>query len=114
MGCNRPRSVGKPDEYRDDAGRGHAPLTCGRAHPCSSRRVRAERREAVVWHARRHLWQTPTMIPRLHQPWAQAEPRHGSALAAQHTQLLQRRQRLERQSQRFLDAYQTEVISLSA
>jgi hypothetical protein len=53
-------------------------------------------------------------MPRLHQTWAQAEPQHGSALAAQQTQHLQRRQRLERQSQRLLDAYQTEIISLSA
>jgi hypothetical protein len=53
------------------------------------------------------------MIPRLHQTWAQAEQQHGAALAAQQTHLLQRRQRLERPSQRLLDAYQTEIISLS-
>jgi hypothetical protein len=52
-------------------------------------------------------------MPRLHQTWAQAEPPHGSSLAAQQTQLLQRQQRLERQSQRLLDAYQTEMIRLS-
>jgi hypothetical protein len=75
--------------------------------------VRADRLDAVVWQALSHLWQTPSVIPRLHQTWAQAEPQHGAALAAQHTQLLQRRQCLERQSQRLLDAYQTEVISLS-
>jgi hypothetical protein len=75
--------------------------------------VRADRLDAVVWQALSHLWQTPTVIPRLYQTWAQAEPQHGSALAAQHTQRLQRRQRLERQSQRLLDAYPTEVISLS-
>jgi hypothetical protein len=53
------------------------------------------------------------VIPRLHQTWVQAEQQYGSALAAQQTQLLRRQQRLERQSQRLLDAYQTEVISLS-
>jgi hypothetical protein len=75
--------------------------------------VRADRLDAVVWQALSYLLQTPTVIPRLHQTWAQAEPQHGSALAAQQTQLLQRRQRLERQSQRLLDAYQAEIISLS-
>jgi hypothetical protein len=35
-----------------------------------------------------------------------------TALTAQQTQLQQRRQRLERQTQRLLDAYQTEIITL--
>jgi hypothetical protein len=55
----------------------------------------------------------PGNDPRLHQTWAQAEQQHCSALAAQRTHLLRRQQRLERQSQRLLDAYQTEAISLS-
>ena len=53
------------------------------------------------------------MIPHVHQRWVQAQQQQDSTLAAQHTQLLQRRQRLERQSQRLLDAYQAEIISLS-
>ena len=52
------------------------------------------------------------MIPRLHQTWARAKQQHGSALAVQRAHLSQRRQRLERQSQRLLDAYQPEIISL--
>jgi site-specific DNA recombinase len=114
MLCSRQQSVCKKYEYLYYECRGHAPLTCGRVRSCSSRRVRADRLDAVVWQALSHLLQRPTMIPHLHQTWAQAEQQHGSALAAQHTQLLQRRQRLERQSQRLLDAYQTEVIRLSA
>jgi hypothetical protein len=55
---------------------------------------------------------TPALIPQLHQAWAQAKPQDRSGCAAQQTHLLQRRQRLERQSQRLLDAYQTEIISL--
>jgi site-specific DNA recombinase len=113
MVCTRQRSVCKKYEYLYYECRGHAPLTCGRVGPCPSRRVRADRLDAVVWQALSHLLQTPTMIPHLHQTWAQAEQQHGAALAAQQTQLLQRRQRLERQSQRLLDAYQTEIISLS-
>jgi Recombinase len=100
MVCTRQRSSGKTYAYRYYEGRGHAPLTCGRLPPCPSRRVRADRLDAVVRPARSHVLQTPAMIPRLHQPRAQAEQQHGSALAAQHTRLLQRRQRLERQSQR--------------
>jgi hypothetical protein len=52
-------------------------------------------------------------MPHWHQSWAQAQQQQDSTLAAQHTQRLQRRQRLERQSQRLLDAYQAEMISLS-
>jgi hypothetical protein len=52
------------------------------------------------------------MIPRLHQTWAEAKEHNLSALAAQQDQLRQRQQRLERQSQRLLDAYQAEIISL--
>jgi site-specific DNA recombinase len=111
--CNRQRSVCKKYEYLYYECRGHAPLTCGRLHPCSSRRVRADRLDTVVWQALSHLLQTPTVIPRLHQTWAQAKQQHCSALAAQQAQLLQRRQRLERQSQRLVDAYQAEIISLS-
>jgi hypothetical protein len=53
-----------------------------------------------VWDALCHLLRTPALIPHLHQAWAQAKQQHISALAAQQAQLLQRRQRLERQSQR--------------
>jgi site-specific DNA recombinase len=113
MVCNRQQSVCKKYEYLYYECRGRAPLTCGRLHACPSRRVRADRLDAVVWQALRQLFQTPTLIPHLHQRWAQAQQQQDSTLAAQHTQLLQRRQRLERQSQRLLDAYQAEMISLS-
>jgi site-specific DNA recombinase len=113
MVCNRQQSACKKYEYLYDECRGHAPLTGGRLHPCSSRRVRADRLDAVGWQALSQLLQTPTLIPHLHQSWAQAQQQQDSTLTAQHTQLLQRRQRLERQSQRLLDAYQAEIISLS-
>jgi site-specific DNA recombinase len=53
------------------------------------------------------------MIPHLHQTWAAAQQQNLSGLEAQQAQLRQRQQRLERQDQRLLDAYQTEVITLS-
>jgi hypothetical protein len=52
----------------------------------------------------------PEMIPRLHQTWAEIKEPNLSTLTAQQAQLSQRR--LERQSQRLLDAYQAEVMSL--
>ena len=79
---------------------------------CSSRRVRAERLDTVVWKELCQLLQHPEMIPLLHQTWAEAKEHNLSTLAAQQNQLRQRQQRLERQSQRLLDAYQAEVISL--
>jgi site-specific DNA recombinase len=109
----RQRSVCKKYEYLYYECKGHAPLSCGRPHTCPSRRVRADRLDAVVWQALCQLLQRPTVIPRLCQTWAQAKQQHGSALAAQRAQLSQRRQRLERQSQRLLDASQAEIISLS-
>jgi site-specific DNA recombinase len=53
MVCNRQQSVCKTYADLYDACRGHAPLTCGRLHACPSRRVRADRLDAVVWHALR-------------------------------------------------------------
>jgi len=75
--------------------------------------VRADRLDAIVWESLCHLLRTPSLIPTLHQSWAQAKQHNLTALTAQQTQLLQRRQRLERQSQRLLDAYQAEAITLS-
>ena len=115
MGGSRDVSVGqKREEDVDYHCKGHAPLTCGRVDKCPSRRVRADRLDPVVGEARCHLWRTPALMPHLHQAWAQAKQQNISALAAQQAQLLQRRQRLERQSQRLLDADQAEIISLDA
>jgi site-specific DNA recombinase len=112
MTCTRQLSVCKKYEYLYYDCKGHNPLTCGRLEACPSRRVRADRLDQVVWDALCHLLQTPSIIPQLHQTWAHAQQQSGAALTAQQTQLLQRQQRLERQSQRLLDAYQAEIISL--
>ena len=91
---------------------GHAPLTVGRPTKCPATLVRAERLDAVVWQALEQLLRNPSMIPQLHQTWATAKQQTLSGLEAQQAQLLQRRQRIERQDQRLLDAYQAEIITL--
>ena len=92
---------------------GHSALTVGRTARCAAKLIRAERLDAVVWQALVQLLQTPSMIPHLHQTWTTAQQQRLSGLEAQQAQLVQRQQRLERQDQRLLDAYQTEVITLS-
>jgi hypothetical protein len=74
--------------------------------------VRAERLDEVVWHALCQLLHKPSVIPQLHQTWAEAKQHDLSGLEAQQAQLAQRRQRIERQDQRLLDAYQAEIINL--
>jgi len=106
------KKVGKTYEYLYYYCTGHSPLTCGRVTPCPSRRVRADRLDAVVWQTLCHVLQEPEMIPHLHHTWAHAKQQNLSAVAAQQEHLHQRQQRLERQSQRLLDAYQADVISL--
>src|SRR5262249_49030336 len=91
---------------------GHAPLTVGRPTKCPATLVRAERLDAVVCQALEQLLQNPHVIPQLHQTWAAAKQQTLSGLEAHQAQLLQRRQRLERQDQRLLDAYQAEIITL--
>ena len=87
-------------------------LTRGRVEPCRSRRVRAERLDAVVWQALTDLLQHPDVIPRLHQSWVAAHDQQTSSRQAQHESLNRRQQRLDRQSQRLVDAYQHDIISL--
>lgn len=53
------------------------------------------------------------MMPTLPQSWARARQQSLTALAAHQAPLLPRQQRWERQSQRLLDAYQAEIITLS-
>jgi hypothetical protein len=68
--------------------------------------------DEAVWQALCQLLRKPEVIPQLHQTWAEAKQQNISSLAAQQSQLLQRRQWIERQDQRLLDAYQAEAINL--
>jgi site-specific DNA recombinase len=113
MVCVRQRSVCKTYQYLYDECKGHSPLTVGRPTKCDAKRVRADRLDAVVWQALCQLLRNPNVIPHLHQAWADATQQNLSALEAQQSQLFQRQQRIERQDQRLLDAYQAEVLNLS-
>jgi site-specific DNA recombinase len=113
MSCNRQRSICKKYQYLYYECKGHSPLTAGRAMQCTAKRVRADRLDAVVWQALCQLLRHPHVIPQLHQAWAEAKQQNLSALEAHLSQLLQRQQRIERQDQRLLDAYQAEVLNLS-
>lgn len=112
LSAYRQLSVDKRYEYLYYRCSGHEPLSCGRANKCLSRLVRADRLDTLVWEALSQLLNTPSVIPQLHQVWAHARQQNLSALAAQQAQLSQRQQRLERQSQRLVDAYQGEIINL--
>jgi site-specific DNA recombinase len=113
MGGKRQLRTGTQSHYLYYQCTGHAPLTVGRTQRCPAKLVRAERLDAVVWDALVQLLRHPRVIPHLHQTWAEAQQHDLSGLEAQQVQLVQRRQRLERQDQRLLDAYQAEIITLS-
>jgi site-specific DNA recombinase len=112
MVCIRQLRVCKKYEYLYYACKGHSPLSVGRTTRCNAKLVRAERLDAGVWHALWQLLHNPQLIPQLHQTWAEAKHHTLSGLEVQQTQLVQRRQRIERQDQRLLDAYQAEILNL--
>jgi site-specific DNA recombinase len=112
MVCIRQRSSHKKYEYFYYACKGYSPLSVGRTTKCHAKLVRADRLDALVWDALEHVLHQPSVIPQLHQTWAEAKQDSLSGLEAQQAQLLQRQQRLERQKQRLLDAYQAEIITL--
>jgi len=103
----------KKYEYLYYSCKGHSPLTVGRSDKCQSKLVRSDRFDDVVWQALSELLHKPEVIPQLHQTWAEAKQQNISSLEAQQSQLLQRQQRIERQDQRLLDAYQAEAINLA-
>jgi site-specific DNA recombinase len=115
LGCVCITAKGKtsPTHYLYYECKGHQPMTCGRVTKCPSRLVRADRLDTIVWNSLCELLRNPSLIPTLHQSWAQSKQHDLTALSAQQTQLQQRRQRLERQAQRLVDAYQAEAITLS-
>jgi site-specific DNA recombinase len=112
MVCIRQRSGRKTYAYLYYACQGHSPLSVGRTTKGHAKLVRADRLETLVWHALEPLLHQPSVIPPLHQTWAEAKQHTLSGVEAHQAQLLQRRQRLERQDQRVLDAYQAEMITL--
>lgn len=113
MVCFHLRSTCKKYEYLYYICKGHDPLTVARQTKCQSRRVRADRLDEAVWQALAQLLHKPEVIPQLHTTWAETKRQNISAIDAQQSQLLGRRQKIERQDQRLLDAYQAEIINLS-
>jgi site-specific DNA recombinase len=112
MVCIRQLSVCKKYEYLYYECKGHSPLSVGRTTKCHAKLVRADRLDTLVWHALEQLLHQPSVIPQLHQTWAEAKQHNLAGLEAQQAQLVQRRQRIERQDHRLLDAYQAEIINL--
>jgi site-specific DNA recombinase len=112
MVCIRQRSGSKKYEYLYYACKGYSPLSVGRTTKCHAKLVRADRLDTLVWHALEQLLYQPSVIPQLHQTWAEATQHNLAGLEAQQAPLLQRRQRIERQDHRLLDAYQAEIINL--
>src|SRR5215510_3629714 len=112
MVCIRQRSSRKKYEYFSYACKGYSPLSVGRTTQCHAKLVRADRLDPLVWDALEHVLHQPRVIPQLHQTWEEAKQHSLSGLEAHQAQLLQRQQRLERQDQRLLDAYQAEIINL--
>jgi site-specific DNA recombinase len=111
--CIRQKSICKKYEYLYYECKGHQPLNAGRAVRCPSHNVRADRLDEVVWQSLGQLLRKPTTIKQLHRSWSAAKQQNLDTLTAQQEQLLKRKQRLERQNQRLLDAYQAELISLN-
>ena len=111
--CITAKGKTSPTHYLYYECKGHRPVSCGRVTKCPSRLVRAERLDALVWDSLCELLRRPSVIPTLHQIWAQGKQQDLTAFSAQQTQLHHRRQRLGRQSQRLVDAYQAEAITLS-
>lgn len=112
MNGSHQHSVCKKYEYLYYECKGHQPLNVGRTTTCKSKRVRADRLDEVVWQSLSRLLHQPEVIPQMHQTWAEAKQQSISSIEAQQLQLRQRQQRIERQDQRLLDAYEAEAINL--
>lgn len=102
----------KRGEYLYYSCRGRDPLTTGRATKCTARAIPAAQLDELVWRAVQELLDDSSVLPQLHQTWAQAQQQDLSALTAREKQLREQLTRLERQAQRLLDAYQNAALSL--
>src|SRR5215470_16278502 len=91
---------------------GKDPLTVGRVERCASRRVRADRLDALVWTLVRELLPDPQVILQEYALWQQVQRGQQGQFQAQLDRIDGQRQHLERQLQRLIDAYQQEIITL--
>jgi site-specific DNA recombinase len=105
-------SVCKRYEYLYYCCAGKDPVTVGRVERCPSRRVRADRLDALVWSLVRELLQDPQVILQEYALWQHVQQGQQGQLQEQLDRIDTQRQHLERQLQRLIDAYQQEIITL--
>jgi site-specific DNA recombinase len=112
MQAGRQLSVCKRYEYLYYCCAGKDPLTAGRVERCTSRRVRADRLDALVWTLVRELLQDPQTILQEYALWQHIQRGQQGQFQEQLDRIDVQRQHLERQLQRLIDAYQQEIITL--
>ena len=105
-------SVCKRYEYLYYCCAGKDPLTVGRVERCTSRRVRADRLDALVWTLVRELLQDPQVILQEYALWQQGQRGQQGQFQGQLDRIDVQSQQLERQLQRLIAAYQHEIITL--
>jgi site-specific DNA recombinase len=105
-------SVCKRYEYLYYCCAGKDPVTVGRVERCTSRRVRADRLDALVWSLIRELLQDPQVILQEYALWQHVPQGQQGQFQEQLDRIDTQRQHLERQLQRLIDAYQQEIITL--
>jgi len=84
----------------------------GRVERCASRRVRADRLDALVWSLIRELLQDPQVMLQEYALWQHVQQGQQGQFQEQLDRIDTQRQHLERQLQRLIDAYQQEIITL--
>jgi site-specific DNA recombinase len=112
MQAARQLSVCKRYEYLYYCCAGKDPLTVGRVERCTSRRVRADRLDALVWTLVRELLQHPQTILQEYALGQHIQQGQQGLFQEQLDRIDTQRQNLERQLQRLIDAYQQEIITL--
>jgi site-specific DNA recombinase len=112
MQAARQLSVCKRYEYLYYCCAGKDPVTVGRVERCPSRRVRADRLDALVWTLVCELLQDPQSILQEYALWQHVQQGQQSQFQDQLDRIDTQIGNLERQLQRLIDAYQQEVITL--
>jgi len=112
MQAARQLSVCKRYEYLYDCCAGKDPVTVGRVERCTSRRVRADRLDALVWTLVCELLQDPQVILQEYALWQHVQRGQQGQFQEQLDRIDIQSQHLARQLQRLIDAYQQEIITL--
>ena len=112
MQAARQLSVCKRYTYLYYCCAGKDPVTVGRVERCPSRRVRADRLDALVWTLVCELLQDPQVILQEYALWQQVQCGQQGQFQEQLDRIDTQRHNLERQLQRLIDAYQQEIITL--